>query len=101
MIFFGKIYGFFGTESSGHPLFYNKNAGSIINQGQNCFLISLIECLKLSSTKTNAKSLRQTIKTKKLMIFEDLYQEERKALVTTERTFSFSRYIAKIPPLKR
>ena len=34
---------------------------------------------------------------KKLMIFEDLCQEEQKALVTTEMTFSFSRYIAKIP----
>ena len=65
MIFFGKIYGFFCTESSGHPLFYNKNAGSIINQGQNCSLISLIECLKLSSTNTNAKSFRQTIKKNK------------------------------------
>ena len=62
MIFFEKIYGFFCTESSGHPLFYNKNAGSIINQGQNCSLISLIECLKLSSTNTNAKSFKQTIK---------------------------------------
>ena len=54
-----------------------------------------MECLKLSSTNTNAKSFRQTIK--KLMIFEDLCQEEQKALVTTEMTFSFSRYIAKIP----
>ena len=38
---------------------------------------------------------------KKLMIFENLCQEEQKALVTTEMTFSFSRYIAKIPLQKK
>ena len=35
------------------------------------------------------------------MIFENLCQEEQKALVTTEMTFSFSRYIAKIPLQKK
>ena len=38
---------------------------------------------------------------KKLMIFENLCREEQKALVTTEMTFSFSRYIAKIPLQKK